>query len=187
MDYGKAQQLGESHTMFRMNAPLFHKLHNLLVETYGLESYIHMNSLESLAMFLLVCGHGMSSNALHGIFKHSGERIIRKFDDVLTCLVSMCEDYTRPIDPNFYTTHSRISNDSRTMPRFKNCIGALDGTHISATLPSDNLIRYIGRSGMQNVLAIVDFDMRFTYASIGQPGSMHDTGVFFHALRHDHD
>jgi len=75
------------------------------------------------------------------------------------------------------------------MPHFKDCIGALDGTHISATPPPNDLIRYIGRSGKptQNVLAIVDFDMRFTYASIGQPGSMHDTSVLFHALKNDHD
>jgi hypothetical protein len=110
----------------------------------------------------------------------------------------MCEDYIRPIDPNFSTTHSRISNDSRMMPHFKGCIGALDGTHISATPPPDELIRYIGRSGKatQNILAIVEFDMRFTYASIGQrftyasigqSRSMHDTSVLFHALRHDHD
>jgi hypothetical protein len=82
-----------------------------------------MNSLESLAIFLQICGHGTSIRALHGIFKHFGETISRKFDDVLTCLVSMCEDYIRPIDPNFSTTHSRISNDSRMMPHFKDCIG----------------------------------------------------------------
>jgi hypothetical protein len=65
----------------------------------------------------------------------------------------------------------------------------LDDTHILATPSSEDLIRYIGRSGKatQNVLAIVDFDMRFTYASIGQLGSMHDTSVLFHAIRHDHD
>jgi hypothetical protein len=47
----------------------------------------------------------------------------------------------------------------------------------------------MGRSGKatQNVLVIVDFDLRFTYASIGQPGSMHDTSVLFHALEHDRD
>jgi len=75
------------------------------------------------------------------------------------------------------------------MPHFKDCIGALDGTHISATPPPNDLIRYIGRSGKptQNVLAIVDFDMRFTYASIGKAGSMHDTNVLFHALKNDHD
>jgi hypothetical protein len=180
---------GQSHNMFRMDASLFHMLHNLLVNKYGLESSLHMNSLEALAIFLVVCGHGTSFSALHGIFKHSRETFSRKFDDVLTCLVSMCEDYIRPIDPNFFTTHPRISNDSRMMPYFKDCIGALDGTHISATPPPNDVIRYIGRSRKptQNVLAIVDFDMRFTYASIGQPGSMHDTSVLFHALRHDHD
>jgi hypothetical protein len=29
--------------------------------------------------------------------------------------------------------------------------------------------------------------MRFTYTSIGQPGSMHDTNMLFHALRNDLD
>jgi hypothetical protein len=53
--------------------------------------------------------------------------------------------------------------------------------------PPHDLIRYIGKSGKatQNILAVVDFDLRFTYASIGQPGSMHDTSVLFHAIEHD--
>jgi len=180
---------GGSEKMFRMSATLFYQLHDLLVSKYGLQSSIHMNTIESLAIFLVVCGHGMSNSALHGIFKHSGETISQKFEDVLICLVSMSEHYIRPIDPNFPTTHSRITNDRRMMPHFKDCIGALDGTHISATPPPNDLIRYIGRSGKptQNVLAIVDFDMRFTYAFIGQPGSMHDINVLFHALKNDHD
>jgi hypothetical protein len=46
---------------------------------------------------------------------------------------------------------------------------------------------YVGRSGIptQNVMVVVDFDMRFTYASIGQPCSMHDKSVLFHAIEHD--
>jgi hypothetical protein len=53
--------------------------------------------------------------------------------------------------------------------------------------PPHDLIRYIGKSGKatQNILAVVDFDLRFTYASIGQPVSMHDTSVLFHAIEHD--
>lgn len=171
-----------------MNASLFYKLHDLLVGNYGLKSSLHMSSMESLAIFLLVCGHGTSTSGVHGIFKHSAETISRKFEEVLICMVAMSADYIKPIDPNFSTTHPRISNDRRMMPHFKDCIGALDGTHISATPRPEDQIRYIGRSGKatQNVLGIVDFDMRFTYASIGQPGSMHDTNVLFHALRHDH-
>ena len=180
---------GQSHKMFRMTASVFYSLHDLLVSTYGLKSSLHMNSIESLAIFLVVCGHGWSNSALHGVFKRSGETISRKFDEVLTCVVAMCQDYIRPIDPNFCTTHTRITGDRRMMPYFKDCIGALDGTHISATPSQHDFIRYIGRTGKatQNVLAIVDFDLRFTYASIGQPGSMHDTSVLFHALEHDHD
>jgi hypothetical protein len=185
----KLQNPGECYRMFRMDASLFYMLHDLLVSDYGLQSSIHMNSIESLAIFLLACGQGMSNSALDGIFKHSSETISRKFEEVLLCVVAMSVDYIRPVDPNFSTTHTRISRDRRMMPYFKNCIGALDGTHISATPRSEDLIRYIGRSGIatQNVLAIVDFDMRFIYASTGQPGSMHDTNVLFHALRHDHD
>ena len=172
-----------------MEAQLFYQLHDLLVSNYGLQSSLHINSIESLAMFLISCGHGMSFGAIHGVFSHSSETISRKFEEVLFCVVAMCEDYIRPIDPNFRTTHRRITNDRRMMPHFKDCIGALDGSHILATPPPQDFVRYIGRSGKatQNVLAVVDFDLRFTYASIGQPGSMHDTNVWFHALRHDHD
>jgi hypothetical protein len=131
-----------------------------------------MSSIESLAMFFY-CGHGMSNSAMHGIFNHSGETISRKFDEVLNSVVGMYDDYIGQIDPNFRTTHPRIANDRRMMPYFKDRIGALDGTHIAATPPPHDLIRYIRRSGkeIQNVLAVVDFDLRFTYASIRQPGS----------------
>jgi len=61
---------GGSEKMFRMSATLFYQLHDLLVSKYGLQSSIHMNTIESLAIFLVVCGHGMSNSALHGIFKH---------------------------------------------------------------------------------------------------------------------
>jgi hypothetical protein len=71
----------ESHKMFR-TAKHFYNLHDLLVSSYGLESSLHMNSIESLAMFLVVCGHG-TSYGLHGISKHSSETISRKFEEVL--------------------------------------------------------------------------------------------------------
>jgi hypothetical protein len=99
----------------------------------------------------------------------------------------MAKDYIRPEDHNFGTVHKRIRGDQRTWPHFKGCIGAIDGTHIGAILAPRDYVRYIGRFGIptQNVMVVVDFDMRFTYASIGQPDSMHDTSVLFHAIEHD--
>jgi hypothetical protein len=60
-------------------------------------------------------------------------------------------------------------------------------TRICVTLPPDEQVRYIGKIGIptQNVLAVCDFDMRFTYVSTGQPGAMHDTSVLYNALSVD--
>ena len=40
---------------------------------------------------------------------------------------------------------------------------------------------------LRYVLAVCDFDMRFTYVAVGQPGSLHDTSVLYHALEADVD
>lgn len=109
--------------------------------------------------------------------------------EIFCCVVGMSNQYTRPKDPNFRNVHDRIRNDPRIWPHFKDCIGAIDGTHICANPPPQDFLRYLGRSGKatQNVMAVVDFDMRFTFASIGQPGSMHDTSVLYNALQIDED
>nr|XP_040259779.1 uncharacterized protein LOC120976652 [Aegilops tauschii subsp. strangulata] len=179
---------GESHRMFRMNSTMFHNLHDLLVSTYGLKSTTHMSTFEALPLFLYVCGGCHSNRGVQNRFKHSGGTISRKFDLVLHSLVKMSKDFVRPKDPNFSTVHDRIRNDRRMWLHFKDCIGAIDGTHILATVKPEDVIRYIGRSGSttQNVMAVCDFDMCFTYASIGQPGAMHDS-VLYHALVADKD
>ncbi|KAM0857444.1 hypothetical protein ACQ4PT_048436 [Festuca glaucescens] len=99
----------------------------------------------------------------------------------------MASHYMKPKDPNFRTVHPRIKNDRRAFPHLKDCIGAIDRTHIWAVIPEDDQVRYIGRTGAVtlNVMAICDFDMHFTYASIGQPGAMHDTSVLYHAIDKD--
>ena len=101
--------------------------------------------------------------------------------------MAMAKDFIRPKDPNFPTVYERIRNDRRAFPHFKDCIGALDGTHIRDALSHEEQVRYIEKSGIptQNVLAFCDFDIRFTYASTGQPGSTHDTSVLYNAIRVD--
>ena len=53
--------------MFKMHASIFY------VSTYGLKADIHIKSLETLAMFLVACGHGWSNSVMQYIFKHSRE------------------------------------------------------------------------------------------------------------------
>jgi hypothetical protein len=99
-----------------MNTELFLDLHDLLVERYGLEPSLHMSTHEMLAMFLYTCGGNESNRRVQNRFKHSGETISRKFDEVLNSLMVMAKDYIRPKDPNFRAGHKRIRDDKRASP-----------------------------------------------------------------------
>ncbi|KAK5811159.1 hypothetical protein PVK06_026481 [Gossypium arboreum] len=97
----------------------------------------------------------------------------------------MATDLIAPEDPFFSSIPEQIHNDSRYMPHFKDCIGAIDGTHIAAILPPNEQIPHIGRKGIptQNVMAVCDFNMCFTFVMTGWEGSAHDTRIFLDAIR----
>jgi len=63
----------------------------------------------------------------------------------------------------------------------------IDGTHIRVSLSSHEKTRYTRKTGIdtQNVLAVCDFDLRFTCVSTGQPRAMHDTSVLYNAISVD--
>ena len=50
----------QCYNMFRVERPLFNRLHNTLVHSYGLKSSTKMTSVEALAMFLWVVGSPQS-------------------------------------------------------------------------------------------------------------------------------
>ena len=62
----------------------------------------------------------------------------------------------------------------------------MDGTHIPACVPFHMCDRFRGRKSIttQNVLAAVDFDIRFIYVLAGWEGSAHDSYVLQDALSH---
>ena len=97
----------------------------------------------------------------------------------------MAVDIIKPSDPQFKEVPDKIRNDDRYWPYFKNCIGVIDGTHIPVVVPRDRKIPYIGRKGVttQNVMAVCDFNMCFTFAWAGWEGAAHDARVFLEALR----
>jgi hypothetical protein len=57
---------------------------------------------------------------------------------------------------------------------------AIDGTHIPVIVAWKDKIKYTNRKGYtsQDVIKICNFDMRFTFAVSGWPGSVHDTRVW---------
>jgi hypothetical protein len=106
-----------------------------------------MNTYEALAIFLFICSGNESNRKCQNRFNHSGETISRKFSEVLDSLMQMAVDFIKPKDANFRTVHKNIADDRRAFPHFKDCIGALDGTHIRISLPPSEQVRYMEKQG----------------------------------------
>jgi hypothetical protein len=169
---------------FRMRRSVFTMLHDTLVDHYGLKSTSQMSSKESLALFLWILGAPESNSQAADRFERSVSTVSKKFHDVLDCVDRMAGDYIRPNDPTFSQVHDKLKKP-RFWPHFKDAIGAIDGTHIPVIVAEKDKIKYTNRKGYtsQNVLAICDFDLRFTFAVPGWPGSVHDTRVWTDARR----
>ncbi|CAD6203718.1 unnamed protein product [Miscanthus lutarioriparius] len=102
--------------------------------------------------------------------KTSRDREGRYFKSVLRAIGELRDDLIRP--PSLETPAKMLENPW-WYPYFENCIGAIDGTHIRASVPKSREAAFRGRksSTTQNVLAAVDFDLRFTYVLAGWEGS----------------
>jgi hypothetical protein len=79
--------------------------------------------------------------------------------------------------------HERLQSPHFS-PYFDNCIGAIDGTHVPIVVPSTKVVQHTSRKRYsQNILAICDFDMRYTFIVAGWPGSVHDMRLFNDSLQ----
>jgi hypothetical protein len=150
--------------MFRMRRTVFRRLHDTLVENYGLLPSRGVSTMEALGIFLWACGGPQSFRQIRNKFGHSLETISRKYSEVLNALYKMSSEIIKPKDPNFFEIHPRL-REARFWPHFKDCICAIDGSHFPAAVPASEQAKYIGRHGYasQNVMAVCDFDMRFTF------------------------
>ena len=63
--------------------------------------------------------------------------------------------------------------------KYQDCVGAIDGTHVRASVPLEIQGRFRGHKDRttQNVLAAISFDLKFTYVLTGQESSAHDLCV----------
>ena len=130
--------------MFRVEIPLFNRLHSTLVTSYGLHSSSKMTSIEALAMFLWIVGFQQTVRQAENHFRRSMETASRTFSRVLTCLLRLAHDIIVPKDPTFSEVHPRLENPA-FWPHFNDCIGAIDGTHVKLVVPKSKRIPYLNR------------------------------------------
>ncbi|KAK1631622.1 hypothetical protein QYE76_005937 [Lolium multiflorum] len=88
------------------------------------------------------------------------------------------------IKPTSINTPTKIKNSYKWFPYFRDCIGAIDGAHVTAKVPRSMSVAFRGRKQYtsQNVLAAVDFDMRFTHVLSGWEDSVHDASILANSL-----
>ncbi|TPX52842.1 hypothetical protein CcCBS67573_g09796 [Chytriomyces confervae] len=112
-------------------------------------------------------------------FQQSADTVSRSIHGTLQALLRL--------QPRFMTLPQpgcaipiEISSNPKFSPFFDGCVGALDGTHISAMVAETECAPYRCRKGgllMQNVLGVCGFDMMFQFIHVGWEGSAHDGRV----------
>ncbi|PRQ25237.1 putative harbinger transposase-derived nuclease domain-containing protein [Rosa chinensis] len=166
--------------VYRMYPDVFRKLCSILKVKTPLRDTRHICVEEMLATFLLVVGQNNRYSEARLIFERSHFTVSKSFNKVLKALNTIAPEFmAKPesVPPN-------IRESTRFYPYFKDCVGAIDGTHIPATVVGREVSRYRNRHGKisQNVLAACNFDLQFTYVISGWEGSAHDSKVLNDAI-----
>ncbi|KAK1620911.1 hypothetical protein QYE76_026428 [Lolium multiflorum] len=106
----------------------------------------------------------------------STKTISRYLQQVLYAIGELRDEMIKPASMN---TPTKIKNSYRWFPYFRDCVGAIDGTHVTAKVSRSMSPAFRGRKHYtsQNMLAAVDFDMSFTYVLAGWEGSAHDASI----------
>ena len=95
------------YNMFRMSPTVFHRLHDLLVESYGLKFSTKSTSVEALGMLLWMLGAPQLVRQAKDRFERS-LGTVHNFEKVLQSVVKLTADIIKPVDPEFRTIHPRL-------------------------------------------------------------------------------
>ncbi|XP_056841762.1 protein ALP1-like [Raphanus sativus] len=178
----------ECYETVRMNKETFIELCDTLRNKYNLEESRECSLEEAVAMFLETLGHDEVQRQIAKNFQRSQETVNRKFMEVLDAVLLLSKDILKPCHDEFNQTSNRLYSNKRYWPHFRDCIGALDGTHVSVRVRSDQKERFWNvrkQFASMNVLAICNLDMKFIYAYVGTPGRAHDTKVLTYCAQSD--
>ncbi|WJX51381.1 hypothetical protein P8452_37583 [Trifolium repens] len=167
--------------VYRMYPDVFRKLCTIIREKTPLKDTRFICVEEMLASFLQIVGQNARYCVIRNTFGRSQFATSENFHKVLKALNSLAPDMmARPGS----TVPAKIRESTRFYPYFKDCIGAIDGTHIPAMVRGRDVSSYRDRHGniSQNVLAACNFDLEFMYVLSGWEGSAHDSKVLNDAL-----
>ncbi|KAL6877204.1 hypothetical protein ACP4OV_012875 [Aristida adscensionis] len=176
------QLIGESDSgcvsELRMDRKTFHILCEMLRDVGGLKGTRNLSLEEIVAQFLYRLSHHLKNRTVGRHLIRSGETVSRHFNSCLLAVLKLHNFLLKPPEPV-----PKNSTDGR-WKYFKNCLGALDGTHVKVTVPTRLKGRYRSRKVdiVTNVLGVCAPDMQFIYILPGWEGSAHDGRVLRDAI-----
>nr|XP_009793836.1 PREDICTED: uncharacterized protein LOC104240661 [Nicotiana sylvestris] len=168
--------------ILRMTPPTFIGLCEILVREGGLRPTLRTTVEEQVAKALYLLAHNVTNRELAFFFRRSGESVSRHFHTVLRAILGLYEKFIK--QPDGFQILSEIASSQRFYRYFKDCIGAIDGTHIRVKVSQSEAPKYRGRKDYptQNVLAACTFDLKFTYVLAGREGTTSDSRIMKEAL-----
>nr|XP_043639264.1 protein ALP1-like [Erigeron canadensis] len=173
----------QCYELFRMKPHVFLNLCDKLKLLGLLQDSRNVSIEEGMAMTLRILCHGNTQREVSDRFQHSTGTIHYWFKTVLRALKAFALTVVKPVDRG--AVQPEILADSRWYPFFKNCIGAIDGTHVAAWAPASKQKSFRGRKAVlvtQNVMAVCSHDMMFTFVYTGWEGTANDSRVFYDAI-----
>ncbi|KAH9448622.1 hypothetical protein Pst134EA_033167 [Puccinia striiformis f. sp. tritici] len=164
------------HDNLGMSVPAFMKLKDLLEEHRVLYDSKHVTATKKLGILLYMLITGLSNQKLQERFQRSASTISLTINQLVKDITGnqcLIKQYIS-LPPANADTPEEIKSNSKFSPYFDDCVGAIDGSHIPVFV--DDQKRFINRKGYpsQNVLAVCNFNMEFTYVMPGWEGSAHD-------------
>lgn len=188
----------------RMERPIFLDLIESLQINYGLKGSSFISPAEKGLIFLHIVSEGISIERTSFLFQHAKSTIHRYetekvpflnrkfqaeiyyiliinsvFHEVLSALRLLYNDETK-LPTGQEPTPNHLQDNSSLWPYFKDCIGALDGSHLPVNIPENEQAAWRNRKQVitQNILGVCDFNLVFVHILAGWEGSAHDGKVF---------
>jgi hypothetical protein len=130
---------------------------------------------------LYIFGYNVDQRSTSHLFQISQNAVSQIMKRLLPRLVYLHTQFVKPMPDEW------LDPDIELDPKlnyFNGCIGAIDGTHVVAHVPTKRQWRWRDRKGMitQNVFAAVRSDTSFSYVLAGAEGSIHDATLYDHAF-----
>ncbi|CAI5696763.1 unnamed protein product [Oreochromis niloticus] len=137
---------------------------------------------ERLSVTLRFLATGETFNSLsfqYRIGSTTLSTIVMETCTALTC--ALHEDYLKT--PSTESEWKAIARDFANKWQFPHCLGAIDGKHIFIQPPPKTGSMYFNYKSRFSIIlmAVVDANYKFVYASAGTQGRVSDAGVFAHS------